>query len=137
MFSLYVVDYQGEVVSAGGRVLHDAQVCGNEVQALNRVEQAGAGILLLHYSVLEKGTPEFISLLKKANSELKIVVVGHHLQTEDVIDCVWAGAGGYHNIDTLDQYIDKLINAVGSGEAWISRKIVAKLIELWRAELRS
>lgn len=135
MSMLYAVDYNLEISSIRSDALRSVEYYGNEVQALNRVAGAGCCILLVHYKILENKTPEYIALLKEANSEMIVIVIGHELDTDGIIDCVLSGASGYQNIDTLGQYIERLIKAVMAGEVWISRKVVAKLIERWRAEL--
>lgn len=135
MSLLYVLDYQEEMLSVGSDDLRAAEFCSNEVQILNRVSETDHCILMLHYNSLKSKTPEFISMLRKANPQVIVVVIGHELGSDEIINCVFSGATGYQNIDTLSQYLGKLIKVVEEGEAWISRKVVAKLIEQWRSEL--
>ncbi len=134
MVSVYLVDYEGELLFAGGSGLSSAIVCDNEILALNKVAGDHSAVVVLHYAVRNTGTEEFIGLLKSANSAAQVVVVGHDLQDEQVIALILAGAKGYQNIDSFGQYAEKLIRVVSDGEAWVSRKMVGKLIDYWRSQ---
>lgn len=131
MVTVYLIDKDGGIESAvGDRLGYDASE--NEVHALNAIETGKPDVVLLHYAVRGKNTAEYIALLRNANVETEIVVIGNDLHDEQIIDCVLAGAKGYQNLSNLEQYLEKLIQAVAEGEAWISRKMVSRLINYWR-----
>ncbi|WP_305906520.1 hypothetical protein Q9L42_000815 [Methylomarinum sp. Ch1-1] len=132
MTTVYIIDNTGDLISAAGRRLANASVCENEVQCLNRLETGEPAIVFCYYPVLDEVTIELIEMLRQVNAAAEIIVVGNQLPEEQIIKCLLAGAKGYQNIDTLSQYIDKLIKVVAGGEAWVSRKMVAKLIDYWR-----
>lgn len=130
--SIYVIDSKKEVMSAAGEALSSAAFSENEIVALNQIATGRYTIVFLHFFLLNKGTPEFIEILRKANSAVEIVVVGNQIENIDIINCILAGAKGYQELDTLGHYAEKLIQVISTGEAWISRRMIAKLIDYWQ-----
>jgi DNA-binding NarL/FixJ family response regulator len=114
--------------------LLEAVICDNEVHALNLLEESVAAVVLLHYAVRKTDTPEYIEILRKANTNAEIIIIGDDVQDERIIQCILAGAKGYQNIDSLERYVEKLIEVVGAGEAWFTRKMVGKLINYWNSQ---
>ena len=132
MTAIYIIDNTGEIQLAAANKLSVAEMCENEIQALNRLETGLPAIVLLHYAVREAGTTEFVRILRQVNSAAEIIILGDNLQDELIIQCILAGAKGYQNIITFENCVEKLITVVAAGEAWISRKMVAGLIDYWR-----
>ncbi|WP_031433322.1 response regulator transcription factor [Methylomarinum vadi] len=132
MIPVYIFDSDDEIRSAAAFELAAAVVCDNEIQLLNAMEEGGGAIILLNYAVRQQGTAQFIKVLKKANFDAEIVVIGQCQSDEELIDCIMAGANGYQNIETLGRYVEKMLRVIETGEAWISRRMVARLLEHWR-----
>ena len=99
---------------------------------MNEVERGGFAVVLLHYAVRGWDSAELVDQLKKSNPAVEIVLLGNDLDEELIIDCVMAGANGYQQIANLAAYAEKMVRVIGAGEAWISRKMVARLIQSWR-----
>jgi DNA-binding NarL/FixJ family response regulator len=59
-------------------------------------------------------------------------VIAEKLTDEEVLDCLMAGAKGYLQIDDVDKFINKVIQAIRADEAWITRRMVAKLLDRLR-----
>ncbi len=132
MASVYIVDNDDEIRSAGGRELAAAIVCDNEIQAMNAMERGEPAIILLHYAVRKRESAEFVELLKTANPAAEIVVIGEGQSEQEIVECIMAGANGYQAISSLARYVRKMVQVVVAGEAWISRKMVAAIIASWR-----
>lgn len=124
------------IVSAGANL-----VCfSDEVRALNVLEQGAdveeqpqPSVVLLNYSVRAEGTAEYIKLLLNANAQIKIVVIGSELSEDEELSCLMSGAKGYQEIKQLKKYAEKLITVIDDGEAWITRRMVAILLDRLRA----
>ncbi len=134
MAIVFILDQSGEIQKVAAKKAPFAVVCENEIQVMNQLESSVPAIVLLDYTVRKAGTSEFIEILRQMSAAVEIVVIGDDLADEQVIRCILAGAKGYQNRNTLEQYIEKLIAVVADGEAWVSRKMVAALIDYWRTQ---
>ncbi len=110
----------------------DMQVCflEDEVQALNTVEQKKPAVILLDYKLRKVETASYIKLLLKASSESKIIVIANDLNDNDVLAFLIAGARGYQNLKQLNKYAVKMVKVINTGEAWVTRRMVAKLLDV-------
>jgi DNA-binding NarL/FixJ family response regulator len=104
-------------------------VSNNKAQALNMVTESEPLVLLLDYSFMQIETVSYIKALRAKCSHCKIIVIGDALSDKEVLNCLIAGAIGYQNLDRLREYASKLIEAINAGEAWITRRLTAKLLE--------
>jgi len=104
----------------------------DEIQALNAVETMQPEIIVLNYAIQKSRTAEFISLLFQTSEHGKIILVAESLADEEVLKCLIAGAKGYLQIHEVKNFINKLLCAVNAGEAWITRRMVAKLLDKLR-----
>ncbi len=134
MTTVYILDQTGEIQQVAANKLPFAVVCENEIQALNQLETVVSAIVLLNYAVREADTSEFVEILRRVNTAVEVIVIGDDLEDERIMQCILAGAMGYQNINTLEQYIERLVTVVAAGEAWVSRKMVAGLIGYWRSQ---
>ena len=104
----------------------------DEIQALNAAEQQKPELIFLDYAVLDKQTPEYIRLLIDVSDNSKLVVIGNQLSEDDIFRCLLMGAQGYQDSRLLPNYISKLIKVIMQGEAWVTRKMVARVLEAIR-----
>ena len=104
-------------------------VHNDQIRALNAAELLKPDIIMLNYTVPANNTVEFISLLCRVSEHSKIVLIAQDLADDEIIDCLLAGAKGYLQINEMKNFINKLIPAIHAGEAWITRRMVAKLID--------
>lgn len=129
---IHVIDDAGLISSHLLMTESDVEFFNDEIQALNAVEQRQPDLVLLNYSVRDQHTPEYVALLLNACAGARVVVVGDGLSDDAIIYCLLAGAKGYQNGPQLKDYLDRLIKAVTAGEAWVSRKLVAHLLDVLR-----
>ena len=132
MISVFIVDSNDEISSAVGESLSDPNIYVNEVKLFNAMERKRFAIILLHHAVRGPETATTVRLLKNTNPAAEIVVIGNDQSDEEIIACVMAGANGYERISSLALYAEKMLRVVEAGEAWISRKMVVKLLNYWR-----
>ncbi len=100
----------------------------DEVQALNAAEKARPSIILLDYNLRKAETDDYIGLLLNVSADSKIIVIVDGVNEEQIFACLVAGAKGYQNINRLNEYAIKMIKVVDAGEAWVARRMVAKLL---------
>ena len=91
------------------------------------IETSKPAIVFIGFDLLKNGTPRFISYLYRLAPDDPIILSASQLDDDTILDCLAAGARGYLEINEAERFINKLICKVLNGEAWISRRLVAKL----------
>ena len=86
-------------------------------------------IILLDYNFLKNRSPLFVKSLCLISAKSKIIMLGNGLQESQLLECLVAGIYGYLDKKDFERFFVQAIKAVDSGEAWVSRRIVSKLIE--------
>jgi len=110
----------------------------DEIQALNAAEQYQPELIFLNYLVRGEQTPEYIQLLLEVAGDSKLVVIGSDTSEDEIFRCLLTGAKGYQDKQQLPHYINKLIQVVAQGEAWISRKMVARVLDtIWQFNIQA
>ncbi|WP_020484870.1 response regulator transcription factor [Methylomonas sp. MK1] len=126
---IQVIDNIGQIQPLMLMAEADVAFYSDEIQALNAAEQLQPNIILLNFALRGSKTPDYTNLLLAASPTSNIVIIGDDLHEEQILHCVLAGAKGYQNSLSLAAYINRMIHAVAAGEAWLSRKIVAYLLD--------
>ena len=132
MINVLIIDNAEEIKPVLSGTVANIALYTDEVQALNALEKKRFSVILLNYAVRKEETAEYIRLILKASMDCKIVVIAEELSQEKILNCLTAGAKGYQENKQLDCYVDKLIKVVDAGEAWISRYMVAVLLDTLR-----
>ena len=86
-------------------------------------------IILLDYNFLKNRSSLFVKSLCLISAKSKIIMLGNSLQESQLLECLVAGIYGYLDKKDFERFFVQAIKAVDSGEAWVSRRIVSKLIE--------
>lgn len=129
---VFVIDRSPQLLVSFPAIDAEVVYFGDEIQALNAVGQQQPEFIVLDYAVREQQTPEYIGLLLAAARKAKLVVVGGNVGEEDVFRCLESGANGYQDKQQFPHYMAKMIRVVVAGEAWISRKMVARVLHALR-----
>ena len=104
----------------------------DEIQALNAVEGQQPEMIFLNHDMYGDQTPEYIRLLLSVSDTSKLVVIGENVGEDDILLCLLVGAQGYQDVKQLPGCINKLMRVVLDGEAWVSRKMVARVLDALR-----
>ena len=132
MIDVLLIDKTGQAKSFLPMEKLGIEMFDNEVRALNVIEQALSPVVLLHYNVREKQTEDYIRLLRQVSLNSKIVVVADALDEGSILRCLLAGAKGYQEVGQLSRYAEKMIAVIDAGEAWITRRMTATLLDSLR-----
>ncbi len=132
MIDVLIIDQADRIAASLPEIGINVQCVSDEVKALNALEQNGSVVVLLHYSVMQQQTPRYINVLLKTNSNSNIVVIADDLAEEEILNCLLAGAKGYQQLNQLSEYASKLIKVIDAGEAWITRRMTATLLDTLR-----
>jgi len=126
---IQVIDNIGQIQPLLLMAEADVAFFSDEIQALNAAEQLQPGLILLNFALRGSETADYTNLLLAASPASNIIIIGDDLHEDQIVNCVLAGAKGYQNSRSLAAYIDKMIRVVAAGEAWLSRKLVAYLLD--------
>ncbi|WP_367155362.1 hypothetical protein [Methylomonas sp. HYX-M1] len=111
---------------------YEAECCTDEVKALHVVESMQPALILVNHAVRGMETPDYLQMLLDSAPNASIVVVGQSLSDESVVQCLLVGAKGYLDLYQLPLYLPKLVDVLMRGEAWVSRKLVSRLLDAIR-----
>jgi len=103
----------------------------DEILGLKAAEQHPQ-LILLNFLLRSEQTPDYIRLLLAAAPAASLVVVGENIVEDDIFRCLLAGGKGYQEAESLPIYLHKMIRVMSQGEAWVSRKMVIKLLDAIR-----
>jgi len=129
---ILVIDRADQIKPELSAVQENVQYVNDEVKALNEVEEYSSVVVLLHINMMQEQTPEYIEVLLKANSKSAIVLIADELSDEETLRCLLAGAKGYQQQGQLREYARRLVNVMNDGEAWITRRMTATLLDSLR-----
>jgi len=105
---------------------------GDDVEALTVAEEKQPAIVLLDYDIEKNNTALYIKSLLIESPESKVILLANNLNDETVLSCLVNGSYGYLEWSNVEKFLIKTIQAVGRGEAWVSRRLVGLLIERFR-----
>ncbi len=131
---IHVIDNTGQMQPQLLMTEADVTFFNDEILALNAVEKQLPGLILLNFALRSEETATYIELLLAQSPTSCIVVIGTELSDKQILDCLVAGGKGYQNIRDLPQYIEKIIKAIAMGEAWITRRMTAYLLDYIRTQ---
>lgn len=126
---IHVVDSTGQIPPLLLMSEEDVSFYNDEIQALNAAEAQQPGLILLSFCLRGDETPDYIGLLLNASPGSKIVVIGDEISEDRILNCLLAGGRGYQNSGPLGGYLAKMIQVVAAGEAWVSRRMVGRLLD--------
>ena len=113
-------------------VSNDIEILGiadNTTDALHKVSELQPAIIFLDYEIEKVNTEVFIKTLLIESPESKLILLGSQLEDDAVVKCLFLGVFGYLDWVDKDHFFNKVILAVGKGEAWFSRRIVGLALQ--------
>jgi DNA-binding NarL/FixJ family response regulator len=96
--------------------------------AFRCIETSQPAIVFVSFELLRDEVLGCIEYIYRILPDSAIILTGSQLEDDSILDCLQAGARGYLELADAEKFAGKLIGAVASGEAWISRRLVAKLL---------
>lgn len=129
---ILVIDHAGLVADCLADVDAEITCQSDEIQALNIAEQLRPELIFLNFGLRGESTPDYIRLLVNVAPAASLIVVGEQTSEECVLRCLLSGAKGFQVVRTLPEYCVRLVQAINRGEAWVSRKLVASLLDTVR-----
>jgi len=129
MIKVQIIDNTEQIEPALFDVEIGVSLDVDEVRGLNTIEKQQPSVVLLNYAVRKEHTAEYIKLILDSSETSKVVIVADGLSEKQILNCLTAGAKGYQEINQLETYANKLVKVIDAGEAWITRRMVAVLLD--------
>ncbi|MGJ0514925.1 MAG: DNA-binding response regulator [Methylomicrobium sp.] len=92
------------------------------------IETSRPAIVFVSFELLKDDAFRYIEYLYRLIPDSPIILTAGQLEDDKILDCLASGARGYLEINEAEKFIVKLIGVVLNGEAWVSRRLVAKLL---------
>ena len=127
-----IIDKSDQLKPVLTRLDANVVTLSDEVKALSLVENKWPTVVFLSYEVMQEKTSDYIKVLLKLSSSCKIIVIANELSENEILNCLLAGAKGYQALKQLNEYGQKLITVVAAGEAWITRRMTAIVLDTLR-----
>jgi DNA-binding NarL/FixJ family response regulator len=86
-------------------------------------------ILLLDLNMTSESELAAVPLIRARSPRTHIILLTGRAGEAQILDAISYGARGYLGAVVLRRFLTKAVRAVRSGETWVSRAMVAKLID--------
>jgi len=86
-------------------------------------------ILLINLDFLEGKEIAQLYVLRHKSPQTKVIVLVSRAPETRILEALSYGARGYIEEKVLGTFLAKAVRCVDAGEAWVPRKMVAKIIE--------
>ena len=111
----------------GIRVVGEAR---SGLDAATAAEKLKPSILLLDLDLSDRGDQAtLLPVIRRRSPSTRVLLLTERGRDARTIEALCHGARGYVEKRTLRVYLCKAVRAVDAGEAWVPRKMVAKLMD--------
>jgi DNA-binding NarL/FixJ family response regulator len=101
----------------------------NGLEALSATAKLKPRVLLLGLNMLKRKRILLICALLKKSPRTRMILLTHHTPETRILKALSYGARDYLEDNVLSAYLPKAVRCVDAGEAWVPRKMVARIIE--------
>ncbi|VAW90001.1 hypothetical protein MNBD_GAMMA18-1523 [hydrothermal vent metagenome] len=98
-------------------------------EALPLLEKQQPRVFVMDFAEQAEVSLGLIRMANIKNEAGKILLISNFTDQELILDGITVGAKGYLEQETCGIFLAKAIEAIALGEAWLSRKTVAALLE--------
>ncbi len=99
------------------------------LDAVLAAERLKPGILLLDLALFGGGGTSLLRVIRQKSPRTQVLLLTHRAPEARTLEALCHGARGYLEKRTLRTYLARAIRAVDAGEAWVPRKMVAKIMD--------
>ena len=87
-------------------------------------------ILLLDLNMLKGKEMALIIAVRQKSPRTRIILITHRTSQSRILNALSYGAQGYLEEKAITTFLSKAVRCVDAGEAWVPRKMVARIISL-------
>ena len=104
--------------------------CVNDVADIfTKLTDTEPTIVLIDFSVVSEAHYAMLAELRRSHPKTKVIFLCDGADQSKLIDAFRHGASGYLETKDREAFLAKAIQAVSSGEAWVPRHFVTKIVE--------
>jgi len=91
------------------------------------LHQEEPDVLLLHSDAVVTPIREFFAKIHHEMPEIRIVIFGHKMPRQFLLEIVMAGVHGYINENMNSEHILKAVQSVMAGRLWVERQVLEEM----------
>src|SRR5262245_36129596 len=110
----------------GIRIVAEAR---SGLDAVTAAERLKPNILLLDLGLFDGSRTTILPVIRRRSPGTRVLLLTEPKREARTMDALCRGARGYLEKRTLRAYLSRAVRAVDAGEAWVPRKMVAKLMD--------
>jgi DNA-binding NarL/FixJ family response regulator len=135
VISIVIADRGRAGRAASRRLLEpeeDIRVVGEArsgLDAVAAVEKLKPSIMLLDLGLFDGDSTPLLPVIRRKSPRTRVLLLSDSAPDSRTLEALSHGARGYLDKATLNIYLSRAVRAVNAGEAWVPRKMVAKIID--------
>ena len=118
----------------GMRVVGEA---GSGLEAVSMIGRLKPRVVLLDLNLSSEFGASLISVLRRKSSRSRVILLVGRAREARIIEALSHGAVGCVSKKDLSRFLPEALEAVASGEAWMSRKLIPKIMDRLAAFVES
>ena len=99
------------------------------LEAITAVERLKPSVLLLDAALSKGDAASLLPLIRRKSPRTRVLLLTEHAQESRTLDSLCRGARGYLEKPTLGTYLPRAVRVVASGQAWVPRRMVARIMD--------
>ena len=99
------------------------------LDAVSATERLKPRVLLLDLALFNGNGTSLLRVIRRRSPQTQVLLLTHRASESRTIEALSHGARGYLEKRTLPAYLPRAVRAVDAGEAWVPRKMVAKIMD--------
>lgn len=141
--SILIADSDKASRAAATRAIHSQRgmrVVGEAGTGLEAVSMTGRlkpRVILLDLNLSSEFGASLISVLRRKSSRSRVILLVGRAPEARIIEALSHGAVGCVSKKNLSRFLPEALEAVASGEAWMSRKLIPKIMDRLAAFVES
>ena len=108
------------------RVVGEARSC---LGAATAAEKLKPSIMLLDLALIDGDSTALLPVIRRKSPRTRVLLISDRTSDARTLEALSHGARGYLDKATLGTYLSRAVRAVNAGEAWVPRKMVAKIMD--------
>ena len=105
------------------------EVARNGLEAIKAADGLKPRILLLNLNLFKGKRDHLVRALRQKSPRTKIILLTRRARENQIFEALSHGALGYLKEKAINGFLVKAVRKVDAGEAWVPRKMVAKIVD--------
>lgn len=110
----------------GMRIVGEAQTGLEAVSATARLKP---GVVLLDLKLASEFGATLISVMRRRSGRTRVILLVGRASEAKILEALSHGAVGCLSKKDVNRFLPEVLEAVASGEAWMSRKLIPKIMD--------